>query len=361
MLKRLVFNNFRNYPQVEFLPSPSISLISGDNGSGKSSLLEAIYTLSTGKSFRTTKLSRLVSDDAERCTLFAEVQQQQVLHRIGMSRIGSGADSLRIDGARPRGLSELARLLPVQVFHPDSVNLVYGEAATRRSFLDWGLFHVEQSFLSDWRRFRNILQQRNQLLKQRLQDRRLLAIWDQQLIEVSARIDQLRRAYIKHLELLLPAGLERVSHLPAIQLDYYPGWPHGKSLEEALARNFDKDLLRGFTSVGPQRADLRLKFDGQLAKDLLSRGECKILGYALLLSQLQVMQQASDRQCVLLVDDMVSELDAGHCEALIQELVGLGQQMIITAVDRRPLIGMLGDTAKDAAMFHVEHGGLSSI
>lgn len=351
MLKRLSLTDFRNYPQAEFLPDPRISLIHGDNGSGKTSLLEAIYTLSTGRSFRTVKLGKLVREQAEHSLLFAEVERGQRIHRLGMRRGRQGIENLRLDGERPKGLSQLAHLLPVQVFHPESVNLIYGESSIRRAYLDWGLFHVEHSFLNDWQRFRQLLEQRNRLLKSPSMSRRELEPWNQQLVEVSARIDRSRRAYLARVLCHFHKAHEQVGKLKEVDINYYSGWPDNEPFEAALARHLEQDRQRGFTSVGPHRGDLRLRTSGHLVKDVFSRGQSKTLGYAMLLAQLYVMVDEEQHPCLLLVDDLSSELDREHRYGLFGALKRLGQQMIVTQLEDDGLFA--GEAVK---RFHVEHG-----
>lgn len=356
MLKRLTLTDFRNYPQVDFLPDARISLIHGDNGSGKTSLLEAIYTLSTGRSFRTTKMGKLVREQANHLLLFAEVEKDGAIHRLGMRRGRQGIEHLRLDGERPKGLSQLAHLLPTQVFHPDSINLVYGESSIRRAFLDWGLFHVEHSFLADWQRFRQLIEQRNKLLKSPTFSRRELEPWNQQLVDVSVRIDQFRRTYLARVVAHFHKAYERVGKLKEVDLSYYAGWPDNESFEAALTRHLEQDRQRGFTSVGPHRADVRLRSGGHLVKDVFSRGQSKTLGYALLLAQLYVMVDEEKRSCLLLVDDLSSELDADHRSALFAALGQLGQQMVITQLEDDGLFS--GEAIK---RFHVEHGWIKPL
>lgn len=353
MLKRLVLTDFRNYPQLDFQPSPRLSLVTGANGSGKTSLLESIYTLSTGRSFRSSKPARMVRDGAETFFLFAETEMVDgQTHHLGMSRNRQGLDELKINGKRPQGLSEMALLLPVQVFHPDSSDLIYEDASFRRAFLDWGLFHVEQSFLPLWRRFRQLLANRNALLRSRVCRPAELDAWDQQLVEVSVRIDGLRRAYLHTLLQIRPFLPDIGSGL---DLAYYPGWAEDESFAGSLFRHREMDLERGFTSVGPHRADLRIRVKEGLCRDVLSRGQCKLLTYRLLLLQLKGLLADTRKECLLLVDDFDSELDLDNRSLLFKELTLLGQQMIVTSLEKSDwLTEAAGSGKKDVRVFHVE-------
>ncbi len=359
MLTRLLLTDFRNYTQVEFHPSPSITLIFGENGSGKSNLLESIYTLSTGRSFRPIRGAKLIRQGQDACFLYADVIQDNNPHGIGMSRQADGIADLKIDGLPPSGLSEMARLLPVRIFHPNSIELVVGDAAGRRSFLDWGLFHVEQSYVSLVKEFRHSLKQRNALLKNSVVDDQLLAVWDKQLVEVSGRIDRLRR---KHLKEIL-AKLERLDLFQqryqslGIYLHYYAGWSRKESFDEALFSHRLLDKKRGFTSVGPQRADFNINAPNAKAKDVLSRGQAKLLSYLLLVAQLRVVKSTVERDFCILVDDLPSEFDVRTSDDVIALLIGLKQQLVITSITQpsSTLLSEIDDN--NIKMFHVEHAG----
>ncbi|HBC20451.1 MAG TPA: DNA replication and repair protein RecF, partial [Alcanivorax sp.] len=166
MLSRLQLGDFRNYRQLDIALSPSLNVILGDNGSGKTSLLEAIYFIgSGGRSFRGGRLSRLVRDGAPAATLYAEVSAGENIHRLGVRRTPGGIDAIKLNGETPRALSEVAGLLPVLALHPTSVELVFGASALRRRFMDWGMFHVEHEFMPVWRTASAALKQRNALLR----------------------------------------------------------------------------------------------------------------------------------------------------------------------------------------------------
>ena len=174
------------------------------------------------------------------------------------------------------------------------------------------------------------------------------------MAQVSAKIDAARRQHLVLVTAHFQAALQRIGTLPEIDFAYYPGWPEGEELMESLTRHLPQDRERGFTSVGPQRADIRMRAKGHLVKDLLSRGQCKTPGFALLLAQLHLLVSLG-RQCLLLVDDLSSELDSQHRHKLFGALCELKQQMLVTALDKASLVWDGGD---GFSVFHVEHGWL---
>ena len=237
MLSRLQLSDFRNYGTAEVELSPSLNVILGDNGSGKTSLLEAIYFIgSGGRSFRGGRLSRLVRDGAEAATLYAEVSAAEELHRLGVRRTPGGIDAIKLDGQTPKALSEVAALLPVLALHPTSVELVFGSSQLRRRFMDWGMFHVEHQFMPVWRAGSAALKQRNALLRTGRPSPRELGFWDQQLAQTSDRIEGLRRGYLAALQRGLDEVLAVLAPELKIRLRLNTGLQKDESYGQALDR-----------------------------------------------------------------------------------------------------------------------------
>ena len=362
MLTRLQLSDFRNYARADLEFSPGLNFIVGANGSGKTSLLEGIYFIgSGGRSFRGGRLSRLVRDGAEAATLFAEVERLGVVHRIGIRRAPSGIETLRLDGATPAALSDVAALLPVLALHPQSVDLLFGAAALRRRFLDWGMFHVEHSFLGEWKEANQALRHRNALLRSGKGSPRELRYWDQILAGSSDRIDQLRRAYLKRFSAQWLDTLQQLAPGLNGALSLQNGLRRGESFLDALDRTREEDLRRGFSHSGFHRSDLKITVEGVLARDRVSRGQAKILSYALVLAQLPLIRVAG-KVCTLLVDDLGSELDEHHRQTMMSYLVAGTHQTIITAVDgAQPGFTALKDNGAAIRMFHVEHGRIQQV
>lgn len=360
MLADLKLTDFRNYHDAEFSPAPGLNFIFGDNGSGKTSLLEAIYFIgSGGRSFRGGRLSRLVRDGAESATLFARVEQGESQHRLGVRRSLSGIESLKLNGTTPGALSDVAALLPVLALHPQSVELVFGASSLRRRFMDWGMFHVEHSFLPHWKEANTALKHRNALLRGGGRPREL-RYWNQKLAEESARIERLRTRYLQRLKDEWKAVLGLLAPELKGDLLLQTGLKDRESYLDALTRTHDDDLRRGFTQTGFHRAELKITVGGSLARDRVSRGQAKILAYGLVLAQLPLIAEVG-KVCTLLVDDLGSELDQKHRGTLLRFLSGGTHQTLITAVDRQQLSPSVDKTGEAARVFHVEHGRVQRI
>ncbi|MCY1421900.1 DNA replication and repair protein RecF [compost metagenome] len=355
-LIRLNLTAIRNLQAQELTPSPRINLLHGDNGSGKTSVLEAIHLLGLARSFRSTRLTPVIQHDQERAVVFGLVQLADGRQSsLGIARERNGNCQIRIDGQNARSAAQLAEVLPLQLINPDSFRLLEGAPKIRRQFLDWGVFHVEPRFLAAWQRLQAALRQRNSWLRHGRIDPAAQAAWDRELALASEVIDEYRRAYIQALKPVFERTLAQLVELPELTLSYYRGWDRERSLDEVLAASLLRDQQLGHTQAGPQRADLRLRIGSHNAADILSRGQQKLVVCALRIAQGHLVNQAKHGQCVYLVDDLPSELDEQHRHALCRLLEDLDCQVFITGVDGATLKdGWRTDTP--VAMFHVEHG-----
>jgi DNA replication and repair protein RecF len=358
-LSRLSVTGVRNLQPVTLHPSPRINILHGDNGSGKTSLLEAIHILGMARSFRSARLNPIITHEQTGCTVFGQVELgEDQSSALGISRERSGEVRIRINGESVRSTAELADALPLQLINPDSFRLLEGAPKLRRQFLDWGVFHVEPRFLPSWQRLQQALRQRNSWLRHGTLDAASQAAWSRELSTASDEIDGFRRAYIHALKPVFERTLASLLDLEGFHLSYYRGWDKERSLDEVLTASIDRDRLMGHTQAGPQRADLRLRIAGHNAAETLSRGQQKLVVCALRIAQGHLVSESKRGQCIYLVDDLPSELDDQHRLALCRLLEQLDCQVFITCVDSKVLReGWRNDTP--VSMFHVEHGAIA--
>lgn len=358
-LSRISVTGVRNLQPVTLNPSPRINILHGDNGSGKTSFLEAIHVLGMARSFRSTRLNPVIGHEHVSCTVFGQVElAEQQACALGVSRERSGEFRIRINGQSARSAAELAETLPLQLINPDSFRLLEGAPKLRRQFLDWGVFHVEPRFLRAWQRVQQALRQRNSWLRHGTLDAASQAVWSHELSVASDEIDAYRRAYIQALKPVFERTLASLLELEGFQLSYYRGWDKDRSLSEVLAASIDRDRMMGHTQAGPQRADLRLRVDSHNAAEILSRGQQKLVVCALKIAQGHLVSEAKRGRCVYLVDDLPSELDEQHRLALCRLLEQLNCQVFITCVDSNVMReGWREDTP--VSLFHVEHGSIT--
>ena len=328
-LGRLQVTDFRCLQSAELLPDPHFTLISGPNASGKTSLLEAIYVLGRGRSFRTRRLEHLIRQSAERFVVFGEIDtpHRRVPMGIEGSRRGIRA---QIDGDKPSSLVELALYLPVQIIDPEVHRLIEEGPSRRRRFLDWGVFHVEQSFVGHWQRYQQVLKQRNAALKAH-QPRAVVSVWDSDLVRSGELLSAARDRYVA---LLQPSAKAIARSLLGMELSlsYRSGWLKDHSFTEALQQSWGHDLEMGATQVGPHRAELGIRLDAAPVKDRISRGQQKLLAAAMLIAQIKLFPEGSPVQPTLLLDDPAAELDDERLGSLIGEVSSQSVQLIVTTL-----------------------------
>ncbi|GAB4391899.1 MAG: DNA replication/repair protein RecF [Gammaproteobacteria bacterium] len=354
-LSKLTISSLRNLTHVELMPSPQFNVIYGENGSGKTSILEAIYLLGLAKSFRSHINSRLVQLNHERLIVHGLLKDGQ--HSLGVEKSIQGKTIIRIDQQTVNSPTNLAELLPVQLFSPNSYRLLEDGPKERRQFLDWGLFHVEPGFLKCWQNYQVALKQRNNALRS-MRPRREIQSWDQQLVYYGEALNELRKNYI---DLLIPVFqllfAELLEYQP-VTLKYYQGWSQEINFSQALERDFASDVKQMLTRSGPHRADLRfwISDNKQMAQDVLSRGQQKLLVCALKLAQGLLLKERTARTCVYLLDDLAAELDLVRRKHVARVLLDLDAQVFVTSVERNalPEINELPLTQ----LFHVERGCL---
>ena len=357
LIQLLRLEAFRRFEAVELQLRPGFNLLTGDNGSGKTSVLEALHLLAHGRSFRGRVRDGLVQQGKPALHAYAEWEAAGLRHRAGLRHTGSSWEA-RLDGEDVRQLGQLCAALAVVSFEPGSHALVDGGSEVRRRYLDWGMFHVEHAFMPQWRRYARALKQRNALLRQSAASGQLEA-WEHELAASGEGLTQLREVYVAGLQPCLSRLLSTL--LPAaggVELSLQPGWKRQElSLADALLLARERDLALGYTTLGPHRADLRVSLRDLPGREGLSRGQTKQLALALLLGQAAHLAGLKGEWPVLQLDDLGSELDRHHQRRLLGVLADSGAQVLVTGTE--PPAGLL-ETGVDAAMFHVEHGCLRS-
>ncbi len=352
-VERVRIERFRCLESVEIEPHPRCNVIVGQNGAGKTSILEALFFLGRGRSFRPGGSAALIQDGASEFVLFAEMGATGGRRRLGVRLDGTGLQ-LRIDGEGGASVADLAATLPLQVIEPEIHELVQGGPKGRRRFVDWGVFHVKHEFYPVWRRYRRSLKQRNLALRQTL-PRDAVQAWDQELVATGREIDRLRRTYLEMLEPGFAQASRRLLGAPG-RYRYRPGWSQDQDLGEALATSWERDAASGRTHVGPHLAELVVQVDEAAARNRLSRGQQKLLGISLVLAQARLVSDSLGADVTLLVDEPSAELDESRLRALLEMLRESRAQLFITALDHETL-----PLESPARVFHVERGKLATL
>ena len=206
---------------------------------------------------------------------------------------------------------------------------------------------------------KNSLRQRNSFLKKKQVHKQELEVWNSTFIDSALVVDKLRQDYINLLIPHVKKLFARLTDLTDLKLVYYNGWSRHLSLSEAINKDLNRDILLGYTHSGPQRADIQITYKGAPVTDILSRGQQKMVIYAIKLAQSLIFEESKKRACIFLLDDMVSELDKKHCKALSELLFEIHSQLWITGIKRSALEQVF--TGNTSQMFHVEHGQVKAI
>lgn len=358
-INSLVVVGFRNLVQGNYDFSNDRIFIVGDNGSGKSSVLESIFYLAHGKSFRTTKIENLLNNKSESFVVSA-CDDKDI--RLGISRnFSTGETVIKIDEIKHSRLSELARNIAVQIVTPESFKLFFGGPKERRKFVDLGVFHVEHSFSKIWKEFSRILKQRNACLRSNV-DSATLSYWSTKFAESSIEMSSLRETYLNTLKVELDSWLEKLipSFKNKIEVNYLRGWSYRKELIDLLQESEHRERKQGFSQYGAQKFDLKFLIEGESIETQLSRGQQKLFLLALTLAQTSLIKQVKQVKPILLVDDIGAELDINSRILLASAIEEMDCQIIMSAIDKNVLDVILPILNK-FKMFHVEHGKLSEI
>lgn len=351
-LVRLKASCFRNLVELDLEFFPRFNFIYGPNGSGKSSLLEAIYFLSLGRSFRSSLASRAIQYDTNGFNLFAVILGQ-FSTSLGLEKTRQGKTKIKI-GNNSDSISELAKILPLQLINPNSYQLLSGGPKARRQFIDWGVFHVEPQFFSVWQRFQQVLKQRNASLQQTSMDE--INVWNSELINSSNEITKFREKYLQQLTPLTTELMAKLFTLQGLSMNFYQGWDNKYNLDSILTNSFTRDCKLAYTQYGPHRADLLIKLNGNPAHEVLSRGEQKLLACALQLSQGLLLKKLTGKSCIYLFDDLFAELDPVRQSYLMQLLYSLESQVFITAIEENLINGLKNSV--QGKIFQVEQGNI---
>jgi len=354
-LDSLGIEDFRCIEKAELALHGRCNLISGANASGKTSLLEAIFVLGRGRSFRTAKAEALIRHGTPAFQLTARVRQDRLERPLGLRFSRDGIEA-RYGGRPVAGLAELATILPAQAIDPEVHRLIEGGPQERRRFLDWGVFHVEPAFVEHWRRYQRALRQRNAALRAGAAPA-VVRAWDPELIEAGQLVAAARARYAGSLASHVTATATRLLGAP-LEISLLQGWAAERTLEQSIEASWARDRERGLTHTGPHRADLGIRFEAAPARDRVSRGQQKLAAAALLLAQLRCDTELGSSVAALLVDDPAAELDADNLERLLVEVVSLPAQLFVTALD--PSNASLS-TLPDGHRFHVERGAVSRL
>lgn len=352
-ISALHITDLRVISDLEIHPKPGINFVVGDNGAGKTSVLESIYLAGRGRSFRHAEAGPLIRKDCEEARVVLRVRYERDGKEsvLGVARTRNSL-RCRLDGEDVVKRSMLAEALPVQFIGSQPQQFLGLGPEIRRRFVDMGVFHVEHAYLQIIGEFQKILKQRNAAL--RSGNLEAVRVWDEPFHRAAEQVNFQRAVFIDRLMEKVLAALSAWDVGYTLDYRYRRGWAKGRDLLAELREKLDSDLKMRFTHVGPQRGELSLIADGDIAEKKLSRGQQKVLVLAINLALIDLVNESRGYSPVLLIDDLAAELDGRHRDLVVSELEKRETQVFLTQIQP----DALPEPANSSSRFHVEHGSL---
>jgi DNA replication and repair protein RecF len=351
-VKRLTIDGVRCLQAVDLLPCAGLNLLLGGNGAGKTSVLEALFLLGSGRSFRFGGNDAVIARGTSALRVYAELEDGDQDWRLGFERGRSSWRALR-NGERVSDLAELVSLFPVVCFSPESHELIGGGSEVRRRFFDWIVFHVEPGFTESYRRYSRLLKQRNSLLKQNPSSGEL-EVWTRQLADAGETLAELRARVFPEFAAGMHAALAHLlGEMGVPEVTYRRGWRDELNLLERLLQLEARERDLGYTLAGPHRGDWLVELGGNEIREQGSRGQQKLVAMAAVLVAAQLYRRRRGHPPIVALDDLSSELDLEHQRRALAECAALGAQLWVTGTQSSIAID---EWSGASTTFHVEHG-----
>ncbi len=359
-IERLVLRHFRNYKETTLEFAPSGAYISGANGSGKTNILESIYYLANHASFRTTRREELQTWNVSHSAVYAQVTQRDTGRQSELAvHLTPSGRRLLHNGKETRDLRRVTSDIAAVAFHPGTMNVIKGGPSGRRYLVDRGIFSLHPEFGQTSQHFQRVLKQRNALLRRNKTSGSTasnLATWTEHFIEAAVRLMLDRQTHVERLNRALEALVEALgSDVGLVSLQYQPAiFAKCGSDDEVLAAWEDEKRLRercfaesqrlqqaeeatGQTLFGPQRDDFMIRFRGRESRGYTSQGEQRLAAFLLVAALAIEIRQQRGHHPVILLDDVISELDARNRMVIFDFLKAHAFQVLITDVEERSL------------------------
>ena len=360
-LESLHISRFRNIDEVELDTTSRFVVFHGDNGQGKTNLIEAIGTLATLKSFRTHRVADQIQWGSSQASIRGKIRDEghQRELKVLLNKEGRKA---RIDGKSPKQLVDYFDSIRAVVFAPEHVELVRGAPDQRRSFLDRGCFNTQSTYLDQFRTFRRLLSQRSALLRHPILDEIQLDILEEQLAFAGARISSRRQAFVRSLSVPFEKLHHQLTGQQDVGIRYRSCLGEGSESEQAqiflelMKNRRAEERSRGNNLVGPQRDDLVIQLTSRNARNFASQGQARALVISLKLAELELACQRGAKPLFLL-DDLSSELDAKRRGKLLRILEEKALQVFVSTTS----LSILEDYAENSKQFQVVNGSIQGV
>lgn len=359
LFEQLYARQFRNLAPLDLAPGPRFNVVSGDNGQGKSSLLEALSYLASLRSFRGAPTDDLIARGHSSATIACKVSGPPAPHTLKVRLSREKARELALDDKRPRAIEAWRAVCPIVLFHPGDLELAQAGPDARRALLDRVIEEIDPSYGASLEEYGKALRSRNRMLKSESPDREAIASYDPILAERGARLVAARTELVRELAPVTVRAFAAIfgSEIP-IAVRYAPRVGGGQdAIREALARSIEKDLARRFTAEGPHADDIALEIHARGARHHASQGQQRTIVLALKVAELEVLARRIGKVPPLLLDDVSSELDRTRNQRFFELLASLGGQVFLTTT--HPELILLETSARTA--FRVEEGRVTRV
>lgn len=359
-LEEIELTNFRNYKQAKVQFHKRVNIITGNNAQGKTNLIESIYIMSLGKSFRTNRDTEMIGFGEDFCKSKAVFIKNKDRLDIGIT-ISKEGKSIKIDGYKINKTIDLLEHAYMVVFSPDDMKIVKDEPEKRRKFIDRELCQLKPVYYKNLARYKKILQQRNVLLKNQDINAYHLDVWDEELADYGSRIILERKNFVEKLNKISKNISEKITNgNESLEVTYESNLDIKEDLKEQkevflkkLAENKKKDIYRGNTTVGPHKDDLKLCTEGIDIRNFGSQGQQRTAALSLKLAEIRLIKEETKEDPILLLDDVLSELDLTRQRFLIDSLENI--QLFITTTEISP---ELKANLQEGYTFTVEKGSV---
>lgn len=332
-IKRIYLENYRNYSKEEFLPEIGLNFIFGKNGQGKTNLIETVYLLSSGKSFRNNNLRELINFDKSYFKVEIDyVYEENIESEIKYFFSLSGKKKVKIDGTEIEKNSDLMENLLVVIFSPEDLKIVKEDPEKRRKFLDREICQINKLYYMNLLNYNKVLKQRNFYLRENKINKSFLDILDEQIINFGKEIIEEREKYLKLLNEESKKINKKITYgREELEIIYLPSVLK-ESYSEKMHKFRDNDILNRRTSIGPHKDDFKVNIDGINARKYGSQGQQRTAALSIKLSEIEIIKKEKNEYPVLLLDDVFSELDEERQKFLIDYLKKM--QVFITSAEK---------------------------
>lgn len=354
-LESLTVKQVRNLTDIKITLSKEVNIIYGENAAGKTALLESIYLLSKARSFRTAHIKEVIQHQKEELTVSGIISGKDNRFVNTGIRKSFKETEIRHNGERVRAVSQQAKNVIVQTVIPDNAKLLTGSPKDRRKWVDWALFHVEQTYLQIWQKYHQALRNRNALLRRPSKEEEFY-VWEKIMATTAKELGNMWSKYFVCLQSYYQEIAKAYSCDDVVFSIKKEKITTGEYLEY-LQLTRQSDIKAGFTQQGPHKADFNFKTEGKHAHTVFSRGQIKLFVTMLSIAQAKLLKKEKEVTPIILVDDLVAELDKKAVSTLLEILYNEKMQLFIATTEP----DVIEKSSKETALFHVEQGQVKNV